>query len=615
MEKYSFQLTEEEIREFCFRALREYMRPYYAKILLILVLVGFESLLLPWVGVMLLLFTLLVLGVFVGKNYSMVKKTLYGKKRVMWTEGGRLKLEAEGELYSEIPCGNITVFKVTRRLLMLGWRQGKKKIGWYPMPLRVFGDIRERERFVEAIRNSGEQEGAGAWEAGNQARLSDGEAERPSGAEGQGEYLRLCFPIGEEEWVEMYSGATEIIQAGTLGGKNKSRLVQMAVAALFLIVPCWAIWSFPSAALTTYSALFVGTLCFLAIMQNLKGDPRKKLRMQLRRGMVQGNNYGNWEISVTDMGIRQDIPGNSSTVMPWESLLCLVEAEKGFFLFQKDKRHFTMIPAECMESREQAELLKGLFRERQIAVLVGKKEKYLPGWIFFVGKCATMCVYFAACIWRAVWGSQDHVYPGYVPLDKQAEVLRSLGFQVPQEVVDDLHVFMDEYDMSAYVEEYPYTWLLCNLAVYGEGEEGNGLGGVDMFWFDFEGWDISTDYIMVLEGMKDLASGSILDGIGDIREDMADVDWERGTGKVRVLLEWDGQEYSWRMDMDNDWIDAEVLGIYNGLLRKEDVPERFYVTGDGGQGAIVFFCGQEWAARFEDSTGLELEAYTVKKGW
>lgn len=93
------------------------------------------------------------------------------------------------------------------------------------------------------------------------------------------------------------------------------------------------------------------------------------------------------------------------------------------------------------------------------------------------------------------------------------------------------------------------------------------------------------------------------------------MNWERGTGTITVSLEWNGQEYSWKMDVENDWIDAEVLGIYNGLLEKEGIPGRFYMTGDDGQGVFVFYCTGEWASEFEDATGLDMETYMVKKGW
>lgn len=133
----------------------------------------------------------------------------------------------------------------------------------------------------------------------------------------------------------------------------------------------------------------------------------------------------------------------------------------------------------------------------------------------------------------------------------------------------------------------------------------------EVFWFDFEGWDISTDYIEVLEGMKALAQGSSIDSVKNIREDTDSVNWEEGSGEITVRLEWRGQEYFWQMDVEYDWIDGEVLGIFNSLLEQDGTAERFYATGDGGQGALVFYCAQDWAEKFENATGLELNCYVA----
>ena len=115
--------------------------------------------------------------------------------------------------------------------------------------------------------------------------------------------------------------------------------------------------------------------------------------------------------------------------------------------------------------------------------------------------------------------------------------------------------------------------------------------------------------------MQKLSAGSILDHVENIQEDTENINWEKGTGTITVSLEWNGQEHSWNMDVQSDWIDADVLGIYNGLLEREGVSERFYMTGDDGQGAFVFYCTKEWASAFEKATGLDLELYMVKKGW
>lgn len=131
----------------------------------------------------------------------------------------------------------------------------------------------------------------------------------------------------------------------------------------------------------------------------------------------------------------------------------------------------------------------------------------------------------------------------------------------------------------------------------------------EVFSFDFEGYDISTDYIEVLNGMLALAKGSCLDSVSNIREDTTKVNWEQGDGKITLYLEWNGQEYTWDMDVYYDWIDSKVIGVLNVLLLEEGTQKLFYMTGDNGQGAIIFFCTPEWAETFSEKTGLELWHY------
>lgn len=130
----------------------------------------------------------------------------------------------------------------------------------------------------------------------------------------------------------------------------------------------------------------------------------------------------------------------------------------------------------------------------------------------------------------------------------------------------------------------------------------------DVFWFDFEG----GDYIEILNGMLALSEGSCLDEVTDVQEDMSDVDWERGRGTVTVSLCFHGEQYQWDMKMYYDWIDAGALGILNSLLKQEGSQKHFYATGDNGQGAIVFFCTEDWAEEFMAKTGLALEKDITK---
>lgn len=63
--------------------------------------------------------------------------------------------------------------------------------------------------------------------------------------------------------------------------------------------------------------------------------------------------------------------------------------------------------------------------------------------------------------------------------------------------------------------------------------------------------------------------------MNNIQEDISGVDWENGFGTVTVSFEWQGDEYSCQMDVEYDWIDGKILGVFNSLLEQDNAKERF----------------------------------------
>lgn len=204
-------------------------------------------------------------------------------------------------------------------------------------------------------------------------------------------------------------------------------------------------------------------------------------------------------------------------------------------------------------------------------------------------------------------------YPDYVALDEQVEVLETLGLHVSEDVVASVRESMTVPGMQVMIEGYPYTWLLTHLGAPQYNEDWTAVEkyAQDVFWFDFEGMGLETDYINILNGMLALAQGSCLDTVTDIAEDTTDIDWEKGRGTIVLRLEWNSQVYHWEMTVHNDWLDSDVLGVLNALLAQENDQRRFYVTGDNAQGAIVLFGTTERAEAFQEATGLELESDTT----
>ena len=618
MKKYSFSMTKKEIMEFSVRAMLEQMRLRLVAWLLLLAICVLETLVVHWLGIFFVVFVIGLFIVMVYRYYSFISENLNGNTRIMWVENGLLKVD--GEVYGEMPCSNIKVIRKTKNLLMLGIYPAKKRLGWYPMPLRVFSDRQDMDEFLKMIQHPLASYGQNAYTV----PVGDKAADKDAVAS---ELVHFSFWINEEKWERVLFDTTEINRSGVLGGSNKNIVIWTIFGINLAFFVCGCIFY---SDIIFLSILLITLFVLFLMLKNIKGNPKTLIKKQLNKGILQSDIYGEWQVSITETGAMWIDPRQSRTMMSWDKFSWLVETESAFYLLGTDKKHFVMILKECIGSDERAEALKQLCMEKHIAVIMGKKVKYIPNWVFNLLIVVLIILYMLSSVWAAVrdnrGSTQENVqdsspayyyqseefnsadYLTYVPIDKQVEVLKSHGLTVSDKIVESAKDTMDEYEhMRIYVEGYPYTWLLTQMGAPDYNDEWEVTGYSDeVFWFDFEGWDISTDYITVLEGMMALAPQSAISSVTNISEDTTDVDWDKGSGNIEVSLEWNGQEYTWDMDMYYDWIDVDVLKILNSLLEQTDEEERFYVTGDDGQGAIVFYCSKEWAEEFQNATWLEM---------
>ncbi len=564
--KYTYILEPAEIRELFRRIMSEQIKQRKVIWILLALMLIADGWLLPEAAGALVLVLAVLYSVAGMRNYASLRRQVEGQQWTIWIENGKLKA-ARGN-YSEVPCESIQFIRITRRLLMLGYLQMHGRPVWYVMPLRVFESVQERDAFLNRLRNPGQTLGAdfsGAAQSG---------ASQPC--------LQLIYTLNAEKWVSFYKGGVALIHAGTLG--KKERMLRLFFR-----------------------------------------NPEKTLRKQVRTPLMANRVCGLWRISFSEEGIAVEQPGGMLFFSAWESLAWFVETEAVFYLFSRDKRRFIMVAKESFQNWDQVDVFHRLCGEKGLTRLPARRMRYVPGWavlmvfvILYVMAVIGIFAFSFAGNQVSGKGHEETAYEGdewyagdasaYVPIDRQVEVLESLGLSVQEEWVESARYYIEEYDMRDQVEGNPYTWLLIDMGAPDYDEEGRIRKYSDeVFWFDFEGFDLSTDYIDILQGMLALSEGSCLDGVTDIREDTEKVDWERGTGTVTVSLNWNDTQYRWEVEAYYDWIDGDVLGMLNTLLREADSREFFYATGDDGQGAIVFFCSEDWAQAFTEATGLTLD--------
>lgn len=623
--RYEYVMDEAEIREFGLHAFLEQLKCSKKTGIRLLVILAAELLLVPEVAALTVLLIALMVGLVGIYNYSATSKLLRGQLGRVWIEDGRLKVQRKD--YGEISCRDIKLVRRTKRLLMMGYMQGAGRPAWVMIPLRSFRDVSEVDMFLAMLRGPAAQGncydhmsqynagvGAGAAVPAGQEN-TEADFGNPFGQKWESEpqeYLRFQYQLDGERWVRLQKGAADLINGGSLGKSARAggMLIWGSVMAIVLTVISCLISG-------RFHWMFVCYGFVFAVLMSLRlccRDPEKAIRNQLKQPEVAARSCGLWQVSLTEEGVSLAMPAGIKNVYLWTSLAWLLETEEAFYLFHQDKKHFVMVAKESFLSWDQVDLFHRICADHGIQKIVPKKARYVPGWLIWTLCGVFLLALFGIVMVKAFLTERDEpgvisgdVY-GRVPLEEQVEVLKSLGLHVPGKTVVSIRSSMEEYGMYDLVEESPYTWLLTDMGAPTYDEEWNVTGyAADVFWFDFEGFDISTDYIHILNGMLALAEGSCLDDVTDIREDMTDADWESGRGTVTVSLRWKGEPYEWDMEMYNDWIDVSVLGILNPLLEQEGSQEYFYATGDNGQGAIVFFCTQEWAEQFTQKTGLVLE--------
>ena len=277
---------------------------------------------------------------------------------------------------------------------------------------------------------------------------------------------------------------------------------------------------------------------------------------------------------------------------------------------RKDNRQFIPLPKESLSGYEQAQACIQYCRMKGLLPVQIQKARYVPHWLFHIMIAFSFCLLLASGMFHAYRKPEPVLYDSPT-LEAQVITLRSLGLTISDERIEEM-VRSDSPEEESLremmINDYPYTWLLTSLGMpeYNENFEITGYSD-EVFWFDFEGWDLETDYIHILEGMAALAEGSALDQVENIRVDTTKVDWEKGRGTLTVTLDYNGETLSYPMKVYYDWIDSDVLNIYNALLKGTDSTEHFYAMGDDGQGVIIFFCSDDWAKHFEKMTNIKLE--------
>lgn len=127
----------------------------------------------------------------------------------------------------------------------------------------------------------------------------------------------------------------------------------------------------------------------------------------------------------------------------------------------------------------------------------------------------------------------------------------------------------------------------------------------ELYVFDLEVSDVLRMYTVFLEGISRIARGGL--EITDIEEEVSEETLEAGTGVQTVRFRCNGTAYEYNARFQHDWFDVGMLAFMNRVIEEQNTGSHLYVTSDGYQDCIVLYRTEEWAERFREMFGMELD--------
>lgn len=196
-------------------------------------------------------------------------------------------------------------------------------------------------------------------------------------------------------------------------------------------------------------------------------------------------------------------------------------------------------------------------------------------------------------------------------LDHRIDVLRSLGIEITEAAEVDIRKNIDEICAMFWDEEAEdfysdYCFLLSWLGV---GDYDAGIHGFvpycdDVFAFDAEMYDISGDYVSLLESVARISDGAV--AMAGCKVEAEEKIWGTDLGSQTIYFELNGVPREFKAKVRNDWMDVSIIDYLNECLEDDGGERRIWCMLDGGQGLIVFCETPHWAAQFESATGCSL---------
>ncbi len=355
-------------------------------------------------------------------------------------------------------------------------------------------------------------------------------------------------------------------------------------------------------------------LAAIEIMCAVAGRPSedfpKELESWLKKNHVR---FGDPTLINSKKAIDRILKDNSELKDEWERVK---DGENFFRAIENLKKRLSTITGivctcggSCKEEKKSAVGVRKTFKEacryrKQSAVVwlifgililaYNFGPGYNLGWIIFgIGMVAT------------AWSEnlERKVYFQSFDLVRYAVLYERFGFHVNEEV--DMEQLLNDFGgTEAFVEEPHLSFfeLLGEEVVF---DDGRSMYVTDMAWtFDTEAIEQNGDYTKILENIKRISGGKL--NFENIRDEI-----NFDTRSAFVSFDFHGTSYTWKLNVNDDWVDTRLFESIDYLAKKHKLYGRLSYLFRDSQSLILTWFTYKEAKEIRKLTNLDIQSWYV----
>ena len=221
-------------------------------------------------------------------------------------------------------------------------------------------------------------------------------------------------------------------------------------------------------------------------------------------------------------------------------------------------------------------------------------------------------------LWTMLFGSGHKQEQSGMTHEETVAAFRELGINIPDEAVSETERSLEA--MNAQIKEYGISWgeqpwdfplMLLDRVGWGDFDFETGEWtptSSDVYAFDAEVFDICHMYTLFLQGVSAIVPGFVCADVTEVIDEWDEAVimekypeptlWHpEGTVTVRFIL--NGHSREMELNYYGDWFDETAIDKLNDILAEEGFPGRLRAYFDGGQGLILFYGDDAFAAQLE----------------